>query len=544
MADGPTSGILHWLRKLARSENENRPDRDLVGRFAQDGDETAFTLLVQRHGPMVYGVCSRLLHQGPDADDAFQATFLILARKASSIRNESSVSGWLHGVARRVAANQRRKNARERRLEMLQIPICKGTEPDAVWAELRTVLDEELAKLPEGLRLPLILCYLDGKTHNEAAQELGWSESTLRGRLERGRNRLRLLLTSRGWTLSVGGLGVVLAEKMVGAAVAGDLVHRTVQAAVAYLGGCTAGVLSAKAVEMAEGVLQMMWHSKVKTALVVLFVVIISGSSLGWAMHHALAGRGENAHTEQGPKDAPPSNPAKNAKYFIYVVQTDLQRELIPAKSDVFVLLDTTAIFDRGKVALSELKLLELREQLLARKKANAKLHFTLFYKRGDGNETDQQEVLRYAMIGFGHEAGFAKVTADGSYQNTDRSWKELSATFAGKSRDAKGDESAPANDLVRTYPVNTELSRYLTSGADCAVVVVGSLENDKGTIPQKVRVAIIDTVNKLKLTQKKRISFFMKNIDASDNERRQLLSEFVKLANDMKFDTCSVTFR
>ncbi len=134
-------------------------------------------------------------------------------------------------------------------------------------------------------------------------------------------------------------------------------------------------------------------------------------------------------------------------------------------------------------------------------------------------------------------------MTASGYYPATDISWKELSATFTGTPRQPKGAEPATANDLVKAYPVRTELSRYLTEDSDCVVVIIPSLEKDKGQIRQQVRDAVIDAVAKLKPPHKKRICFVLKNFIA-DDERKQLCTEFYKLAEDMKFDTSAVMLR
>jgi RNA polymerase sigma factor (sigma-70 family) len=266
-------GILQWLRLLASATGPARPDHELVSRFVEVGDQAAFTVLVQRHGPMVYGVCQRLLEHGQDAEDAFQATFLVFARKARSIRKHASVSCWLYGVASRVAANLRRKTARERRHETVQLAAPDVAAAEVSWREVRTVLDEELAKLPERLRLPVVLCYLDGKTRDEAAHELAVSESTLRGRLERGRDLLRGRLTSRGVTLSAALLASLLSENAASALPA-SLVASTVNAA----GKPLAGVVSAKVIGLVLMEVNAMFVSKlIHVAVVVCAAALVLG---------------------------------------------------------------------------------------------------------------------------------------------------------------------------------------------------------------------------------------------------------------------------
>src|SRR5262245_44327760 len=192
MADQPLRSVLRHVQKLATAQAaDNLSDRDLLERFVARRDEAAFAALVERHGPMVLSICRRALRHSHDAEDAFQAAFLVLARKAASIRHKDALGSWLHGVAYHVATNLRRGLARRRAHE---VPLGEAIQADkageATWREVRTVFDEELARLPERFRAPLVLCYLEGRTRDEAAQELGWGLATLRGRLERGRELL------------------------------------------------------------------------------------------------------------------------------------------------------------------------------------------------------------------------------------------------------------------------------------------------------------------------------------------------------------------
>src|SRR5262249_51919994 len=161
----------------------------------------------RRHGPMVHGICRRLLGDGPDAEDAFQATFLVLVRKADSLRGYGSLGGWLHGVAVRVARKARVAAARRAFHEAQGTPMsARGDFAAVEWRDLRPVLDEELGRLPEKYRAPLVLCYLQGKTHEEAARALGCPNGTVYGRLARARARLRTRLLRRGVALSAAAL--------------------------------------------------------------------------------------------------------------------------------------------------------------------------------------------------------------------------------------------------------------------------------------------------------------------------------------------------
>ncbi len=228
----PSGGILlrHIRKLLAVPSARELPDQQLLERFIHRHDEVAFETLIQRHGPLVLGLCRRVLHHEHDAEDAFQATFLVLAQKAGSIRKLGSVSSWLYGVANRIAAKARMNAAKRRSHENRAESLPTG-EPaeDVNWRELRSVLDEELQRLPEKYRAPLVLCYLEGKTQDEAARELDWTAGSVKGRLERGRDALRVRLSRRGVTLSVALLTTMLTRK---ATVQAALLDTTVRTAM------------------------------------------------------------------------------------------------------------------------------------------------------------------------------------------------------------------------------------------------------------------------------------------------------------------------
>src|SRR6516165_10199472 len=180
--------VVRYLHAVAGPDSSVGPtDGQLLERFVSQRDEAAFELLLWRHGTMVLNVCRRVLDHQHDAEDAFQATFLAFVRKARSIVRREAVAGWLYRVAFRVAVEARNKAHKRRRLE-ITVPDELALEPaqEADWHELRPVLDEELNRLPERLRLPLVLCYLEGKTNEEAARQLGCPPGTIFSRLARG----------------------------------------------------------------------------------------------------------------------------------------------------------------------------------------------------------------------------------------------------------------------------------------------------------------------------------------------------------------------
>src|SRR5437764_9132812 len=196
------AGLQHLRRVLLASGGGGLTDGELLGRFVAARDEAAFEALVHRHGPMVLGICRRLLGNGPDAEDAFQATFLILARKASSVVKRDAVGSWLFAVAQRTAREARavlaRRRSRERQVDEMPHPEVHPAEPD----DWRPILDREVARLPQKYRDAIVLYHLEGWPHREAASKLGVPEGTLSSRLVKGRRLLARRLARYGFSLS------------------------------------------------------------------------------------------------------------------------------------------------------------------------------------------------------------------------------------------------------------------------------------------------------------------------------------------------------
>jgi RNA polymerase sigma factor (sigma-70 family) len=284
MADRALRSLVDYLRRLTGGGDDPSSDGQLLERFALEQDEAAFAVLVQRHGPLVWGVCRRLLHNEQDVEDAFQATFLVLVRKANSVRKRGSVGSWLYGVARRVAARARQR-AELRREKEGRVSATPSAEPaeGAQWEEVRPLLDEEIGRLPEKYRLPVILCYLDGRTNEEAARQLGCPKGTIATRLAWARERLRSRLSRRGVTLSAGALAVLLSDKLSPAAVPAALAAATLRGAVQFaLGNAAGGGVSAAAVALMKGVVRAMFLSKVKAVgTAVLAVAVVAGGGAG-----------------------------------------------------------------------------------------------------------------------------------------------------------------------------------------------------------------------------------------------------------------------
>jgi RNA polymerase sigma factor (sigma-70 family) len=283
---GRLDSLMHRLRRAVAPATDGASDAALLARFIAARDETAFELLLWRHGPMVLSTCRRMLRCDQDAEDAFQAAFLLLARKAASIRRGEAVAGWLHRTACRIALRAR-ESARKRPVAVPPgaEPTAPSAEPDAGWRELRPILDEEVHRLPQKYRLAIILCYFQGRTHAEAARELGCPRGTVGVRLQRAREILRGRLTRRGLALSATALAVLAAERTASAAAPAAIVQATLKAAWLFgAGKAVAGAASTQAVAWTQGVLRTMFLSKVKWAAVVVLLVAIVGTGTGYMM--------------------------------------------------------------------------------------------------------------------------------------------------------------------------------------------------------------------------------------------------------------------
>jgi RNA polymerase sigma factor (sigma-70 family) len=290
----PIVRLLHHLGGAQHADDAD--DATLLGRFTARREEAAFAALMRRHAAVVWDVCRSILHADADAEDAFQATFLVLAHKAASLRNPGSVAGWLHSVAYRVAVRARAASARRRFHERQAAAMAEVNSPDeATGRDLRSILHEELQCLPERFRAALVLCYLEGKTYEEAAGQLGCPVGTVSSRLARGRDLLRARLTRRGLACSAGLLAAAL-EPAAFAAVPVALPDVTLRAALLFAGGtgATAGILSARIVILAQGTLKALaaaaWRRATATVLALSLAGTLSGLGVCWALAGAPPG--------------------------------------------------------------------------------------------------------------------------------------------------------------------------------------------------------------------------------------------------------------
>jgi RNA polymerase sigma factor (sigma-70 family) len=305
MATNQLRRVIHTLREAtAPADGAGLSDGQLLERYLADRDEASFAALVRRHGPMVWGVVRRVLGGHQDAEDAFQATFLVLVRKAASVAAKELVANWLYGVAHRTALKARataaRRRGREKQVTAMPEPAQRRQQ---LWDELGPLLDHELSQLPDKYRALIVLCDLEGKTRKEAARHFRLPEGTVGSRLATARALLAKRLARHGLPATGAAVAVALAQNAATAGVPAAVVEATVLAGGFLAAGRTAaaGVISARALTLAEGVLKTMLLTKLKIATAVLAVL---------AAVAALA-TGAAALSLHAPAENPPAPPAK-----------------------------------------------------------------------------------------------------------------------------------------------------------------------------------------------------------------------------------------
>jgi RNA polymerase sigma factor (sigma-70 family) len=305
MATSPMSEVIHHLRKAAlRGEEVDLTDGQLLECFVSGREPAALEALVRRHAGMVWGVCRRLLAAPQDAEDAFQATFLVLVRKAASVKPRELVGNWLYGVAHQTARKARATAAKRRAQEK---QVREMPEPEAaprdLWDELQPLLDQELSRLPARYRTAIVLCDLEGKTRQEAARQLGLPPGTVGSRLARARALLARRLARHGLGVSGAALAAVLSREAAAADAPAAVLSSTSKAVtLVATGQAAAGVISARAAALTEGVLKTMLLTKLKIASVVLLAGVL-GTAVGASL---LAGQPQAA--EPAKVARPPDN--------------------------------------------------------------------------------------------------------------------------------------------------------------------------------------------------------------------------------------------
>src|SRR5438132_9426333 len=267
MATSPLSVVLQHLLADLRPDEDGRTDGELLARFLRSRDNDALAALVRRHAPMVWGVCRRHLNHN-DAEDAFQATFLVLVRKAADVPRQA-VANWLYGVARQTAVRLRATAAKRGRREKQVVNMPEPTVAEVRDADWQSVLDEELGRLPDHYRGVLVLCDLEGMTRKEAARQLAIPAGSVASRLARARVLLAKRLTQRGVVFSGGPVAAGLSAGSASASAPPALVASTIKAASLLAAGRAAGVVSAKVAALTEGMVKAMSRTKLTVVAVV-----------------------------------------------------------------------------------------------------------------------------------------------------------------------------------------------------------------------------------------------------------------------------------
>jgi RNA polymerase sigma factor (sigma-70 family) len=303
MVTGQLSEVLQHLRRTALlRDGAGLTDGQLLEDYLSRHDEAALAALVGRHGPMVWGVCRRILRGYHDAEDAFQATFLVLVRKAASIVPREMVANWLYGVARHTALKARTTAARrkERERQLPEMPEPAVAEQDR-WRDLEPLLDEALSCLPDKYRAVIVLCDLEGKTRKEAARQLRVPEGTVAGRLARARTMLAKRLARHGLAVTSGALAVVLAQDLASAAVPTPVLLTTIKAATLLAAQQSrSGIISAKVALLTERVLRTMFLARLKVVTVVLLALATVGASGIWLTPLGFTQEASNAKPAKG----------------------------------------------------------------------------------------------------------------------------------------------------------------------------------------------------------------------------------------------------
>ncbi len=322
MPSSPVTKVVEHLRKtMLRREEDRLSDGQLLDRYLENRDEVAFAALVRRHGPMVWGVCRRIVGHAHDAEDAFQAAFLILVRKAAAVKPREAVGNWLYGVACHAALKARTASARVRAKEK---QVTSMPEPANVLRhdreELQMLLDRELSALPEKYRLPVVLCDLEGRTRKEVAAQLKIPVGTLSSRLATAHQMLAKRLARHGLAVSGGSLAALFAQHAASASVPAAVVCSTIKTAtlVAASQGAVAGVVSAKVAALTEGMMRTMLLTKLKIMTVIVLALTALGVGAGFVTYQALvpavAGADQPGQASKPDKDKQPNKPAKTDK--------------------------------------------------------------------------------------------------------------------------------------------------------------------------------------------------------------------------------------
>lgn len=514
----PTAAIRRYLSALTPPAG---PDAELLARYAADRDPEAFTELVRRFGPLVFGVCRRTLGPGPDADDAFQATFLALARSAGRVRHGVALPAWLHRVAVRTAGK-----ARSRRQTV--VPLAEVADRDdpfaeVTWREVRRLLDAELDRLPERYRGPVVLCLLDGLTRDEAARRLGCSLNTVKRRLDAGRELLRDRLTRRG----LGGVAVATAV-LTPDGLRADVPDGLLAAATGPTPTVAVAALAASA------------GRRITSRAIWFAAAVVVGTGVGGGLF-ALAPADPPPAATQPAADKKPADPPG---YFVWPVRTALQRELIQPHTVNHVLLvnGRPGIIEQG-ANLRKLPLTDLRNELerFGPPAERSVLVTVMFAGEAGQFDSGACQTLQLAVDGYLRFYGQAQVQSISSHVQNGRTWEQVTAGYSSGADPAVVTERPAADGPVTGYPVRTKLSRYLSSGADYVLVVEPRPTGP--AVPDAVKASAKAVAAGLEPSLLGRVKFCLRHPE-NQGHKQPLIDAYGRLAKELGFQNVTVAMR
>lgn len=371
MSTAQMSGFIQHLHIAFDRDGAGVTDGELLNRFLRHRDDAAVTLLVRRHSSMVWGVCRRLLHSHHEAEDAFQATFLVFVRKAASVVPREMVGNWLYGVAHQTAVRLRataaKRGVRERQVMDIPDPAQAETRAD----DLLPLLDQELSCLPERFRVLIVLCDLEGKTRKEVAQQLGCPEGTVASRLARARTMLAKRLARHGFAVSGASVACVLSQGAASASAPASVLTSTIKAVTLSATGqaVSCGLVSAKVVALTEEVVKAMFVSKIKSVLSLMLVggMVLGGVGTGVSLS---TGGAAVAQSEARPLVAlVPAAPAEQPKPTA-TAKTEIEERLQQLRAQLQELEVRKAAEDRLQQLMKQLRELEAKKAFDARNPA------------------------------------------------------------------------------------------------------------------------------------------------------------------------------
>jgi RNA polymerase sigma factor (sigma-70 family) len=531
-------------------------DGQLLERFAgrrntdADHAEAAFASLVARHGRMVRRVCRSLLADPHDAEDVFQAVFLVLARRAGSIRRPELLGNWLYGTAHRTARKLKVRSARRVKHEATQAAMAGAriatdaaiVERQAIRREEVQLVHEELARLPDVCRAAVVLCELEGHSYEEAARRLRCSERTVRRHLSRARDLLRNRLTRRGLapTATAGLLTTALAPEPASAAIPQIAVAAVARAATRFAAGqAAAGTVTT----VAEGAITTMFIAKLKGIALAIgaMTAVVSGAVLlaqsghpgsNWerrkastsadfdddgqrdalrevvgranSSSHAARIRGDLAAQKPKAEPAPERSVRRGPNHVLFAIKTDLQRRLIPDPdhADTYLFLNGPGLISDGVVNTAAFKLILLH---VTRHQARAaKVYVRVFFDRSAHAQTYRP--FQEALKALGPALRIQAIQMTGEWRNDQVTWQSRIADIDDKAIDPAGEtEAGVGNETVRVYSIRTALSRFLIGDSDG--VVVDFLKSASPNRPE-IATAVASSIAKLELNQKGHIFF------------------------------------